>query len=243
MIGIQYVIFFKMKRTKQYWIDKLGEEWTMRLRDILKSPYMDKLMNFITLENTFKRINPHSNNIFNAFKTISPQNVKIIIITKEPGINASNFKIPYDDRYIDSIHNASYSKIFECVERQYQKNNYLYLHFDHDFETWAQQGVLHLHTSFTVEGEISGSHLRPWNKFITAVLQSFVEHDPGLIFFLWGEEAKTFSPLLTNQHVFSWECPSTAVKECRDWHCPNFKQADNLMIKLYGERSNYKIKW
>jgi uracil-DNA glycosylase len=235
--------FLDMSKTKQYWVDKLGEEWAMRLKETLKSPYMDKLMNFLAMQYAMQRIHPHEANIFKKLKEIPIEKIRVVILTKEPGINASNFKLPYADNYIDCMHNISYHKINDCIAKEYCKDSSIYLQCDHDFDSWESQGVVHLHTSFTVLGEETGSHLRPWNQFITALLRSFVQHDPGIIFFLWGEEAKAFSPLLTNQHVFTWECPSVAAQENRDWNCPNFKQANNLIEKLYGGGDSFKIKW
>jgi uracil-DNA glycosylase len=232
-----------MSKTKQYWVDKLGEEWAMRLKETLKSPYMDKLMNFLAMQYAMQRIHPHESNIFKKLKEIPIEKIRVVILTKEPGINASNFKLPYADNYIDCMHNISYHKIYDCIAREYCGDSSIYLQCDHDFDHWESQGVVHLHTSFTVMGEETGSHLRPWNQFTTALLRSFVQHDPGIIFFLWGEEAKALSPLLTNQHVFTWECPSVAAQENREWNCPNFKQADNLIKKLYGDGSGYKINW
>lgn len=110
-----------MERTKQYWVDKLGEEWAMRLKETLKSPYMDKLMNFLPMQYALQRVHPHEANIFKKLKQIPIEKIRVVILTKEPGINASNFKLPYADSYIDCMHKISYHKIYDCIAKEIVK--------------------------------------------------------------------------------------------------------------------------
>jgi uracil DNA glycosylase len=59
---------------------------------------------------------------------------------------------------------------------------------------------------------------------------------------LWGEEAKKYQEVLQpTQHVVTWESPIDAFKENRDWNCPNFKQVDEILTLLNGEKDT--IKW
>lgn len=224
---------------KQYWIEQLGEKWALNLKGVLNTPYMEKLVNYINIEYALKTIYPSNlTTIFNTFKECPWDDVKVVIIGKEPGFNVGIFPELHSDSYIDSIHNGSLYNIARCVEEEYY--NGLNLDFDYSLSSWNKQGVLFLNKALTVQSNKSGSHLAPWKKFHDAVIASIVEYKPGTIFFLWGEEAQEHADKLNNQHVFSWECPHVASIERRDWKCPNFKQADKLMISLYGEN---QIQW
>lgn len=228
-----------MHRDKAYWVERLGEDWTMALRDILKSPYMEKLLNFLAMEGAFKNIYPSSKEVFNNFKKVSLADVRVIVSYTEPGIDTSIFPMNRSDDYINTYHHASYTKIAECIQREYPDGSFF--DFDHFPEEWIQQGVLLLPRALTVPTQEPGAHLVQWRRFYEAVVQAVVREKPGVVWFLWGEEAKKYSTSLPNQYVYSWECPSKAVKENRDWHCPNFKQANELITKLNGD--SFKITW
>ena len=226
-------------RDKAYWVDKIGEDWTMALRDILKSPYMDKLLNFLAMEAAFKSIYPNSRDLFKTLKAVSLSDLRVVVSYKEPGINSSIFPSMRDDTYIDTYAHANYVAISECIYREYPDSSLF--NFDHFPEQWQQQGVMLLPRAFTVLADQSGAHLVQWRRFYEAVIEAVVREKPGVIWMLWGEEAQEYSTKLTNQHVFSWECPSKAVLEHRDWHCKNFKQVNHLIKTLNGD--SYQITW
>ena len=54
--------------TKKYWVEQLGEDWALALKDILKSDYMIKLQEFLTLEYTMQKVHPNKPDIFNYFR-------------------------------------------------------------------------------------------------------------------------------------------------------------------------------
>jgi uracil-DNA glycosylase len=58
-------------------------------------------------------------------------------------------------------------------------------------EKWAQQGVLLLNASLTVEAGKPQSHANiGWEKFTDKVIQILNEQKQGLIFLLWGSPAQ-----------------------------------------------------
>lgn len=58
-------------------------------------------------------------------------------------------------------------------------------------ETWAEQGVLLLNTSLTVQVGRPGSHERlGWDGLIEETLWSVCEANPDAVFILWGKEAQ-----------------------------------------------------
>jgi uracil-DNA glycosylase len=229
-----------MSKNKQYWIDKLGQGWAMALKDTLKSPYMDKLEEFLALEYATNKVQPHGSNIYKYFKLCPREKLRMVIMFKEPGVDTSIFPHNYSDSYIDELHNASLNKIFECIKEQYDDGNGLFLGFDHSFETWARQGVLILPTRLTTR--TGRDHSKAWKTFVQAVIEDIKAYSPGTCFLLWGEEAQQYSEKLSyNQHVFSWESPVNAFKEDRPWECPNFKAVDKLLEYLHGKENN--IQW
>jgi uracil-DNA glycosylase len=59
-----------------------------------------------------------------------------------------------------------------------------------DLTWWAHQGVLLLNTSLTVLEGISNSHKKVWATWTTHFLRVFSQHVHGVVFLLWGGEAK-----------------------------------------------------
>lgn len=229
-----------MVKGKQYWVEQLGEEWALALKDTLKSDYMTKLQEFLALEYAMNRVHPSDKDIFQYFRLCPRNKIKMVIMFKEPGVDISVFPHNYDDSYIDTLHNGSLNKIFECIRAQYDDGSTMFFDFDHSFETWAKQGVLILPTRLTTRK--GRDHSKAWKKFILAVIEDIRTYYANTCFLLWGEEAKQFADMLSyNQHVFTWESPDLAFKENRDWQCPNFKAVDKLLEYLHGKKDN--IQW
>jgi uracil-DNA glycosylase len=234
-----------MQRGKQYWIKQLGTDWTLTLKDTLRDPYMDKLMNYIQREYINYNVFPLKyENLFKAFRLCPWNKVKVVIIGEEPNGITGNSELAFGDSFIHSYQNSSVKAIQKCIMHEYLDEydlNYD-LDFDYTLETWAKQGILLLNQSITRNTEKNESHKRPWNKFIIAVLEALNQYKPGTIILLWGEEVKRFLPLVEKyHHVYTWEHPYTAVREHRDWKCPNFYQTDKMIEYLYGKEE--KIQW
>ena len=62
---------------------------------------------------------------------------------------------------------------------------------------WAQQGVLLLNTSLTVEDGQAGSHAKKgWEEFTDAVLQAVAAHASPCVYLLWGAHAQAKAELV-----------------------------------------------
>lgn len=234
-----------MQRGKQYWTKQLGTDWALTLKDILKDPYMDKLMNYIHREYINYQVFPLKyENLFRAFRLCPWNKTRIVIIGEEPNGITGNSALAFGDSFIHSYQNSSVKEIQRCIAREYYDGfdiNQL-LDFDYTLEAWARQGVLLLNQSITRNIEKNESHKRPWNKFIIAVLEALNKYKQGTIIILWGEEVKRFKPLVEKyQNILIWEHPYEAVKARREWLCPNFKEVDKLLIQLNGKEE--KINW
>jgi uracil-DNA glycosylase len=231
-------------RNKQYWVDELGLGWALALKETLKSDYIDKLFNFITIERSLSTVGPPQEELFNYFKLTPRENLKAVVIIKEYGIDMSMYKVNDASNYVNSFYDAGLNSISECIYRNYyldDPSKVLYTRL-FSLDDWAKQGILILPLSLSTNIKDSGKHIKPWRKFIEAVLQDISKYSPGTIFLLLCDEAKQYSEFLSkNQHVFSWENPGDAVKDSRDWDCKSFKQIDTLIDSIYGE--GHRFTW
>jgi uracil DNA glycosylase len=131
-----------MKRTRQYWEKQLGEEWTSTLKDTLRDPYMDKLMNFISTEYAISNVFPiNYEDLFLAFRLCSWDKIKVVIIGEEPSRLTGTSSLAFGDSLIHSFTNPSLQKIQECIFDEYYEENH-YVHFmttvDQSLKSWAK---------------------------------------------------------------------------------------------------------
>lgn len=69
-------------------------------------------------------------------------------------------------------------------------------------ESWAEQGVLLLNTSLTVEEGAPASHARRgWESLTDQLIQAVASHHPGVVFMLWGAHAQAKRSLIEGDHL------------------------------------------
>lgn len=228
-----------MTLNKQFWVNKLGEGWALKLRDTLKDPYIQKLMEFLQTEYALNTVYPEKKDVFKAFKACPWDDLKIVILGQDPYYNGDANGMAFANNVNTNLRSRSILKIHSLIEREYYDG--LCLDFDFTLEDWANQGVLLLNTALTVRAGKPGSHTKQWKKFTSAVLTAINDYHPGIVFMLWGGHAKAFAPHLSeNMHVLTAEHPAYAVRQGnRDWTCSNFTEADKILNEKYGTT----IKW
>jgi uracil-DNA glycosylase len=225
-----------MKRNKSYWQKEIGISWTNELSKILRDPYMDKLMDFIQVQYAMNTIYPkQKENIFHTFKLTSWDNLKIVIINDlTDSCNLIPNNLLFGEQFIHPHPNESLMEIRKCLEREYDK---ILLDFDSSLESWGKQGILMLNQSLTFLENDYLNHVRPWNKFIQFVISHIAKNKPSVIFILWGNYGKSYSPKLVNSnHVFSCDTPTKKLSSSNDWKCSNFKDVNILLNSLTNEK-------
>ena len=64
-------------------------------------------------------------------------------------------------------------------------------------QSWAEQGVLLLNTTMTVERANAASHAnKGWQFFTDRIIQVVSEHQPNTVFLLWGSHAQSKRKLI-----------------------------------------------
>jgi uracil-DNA glycosylase len=228
-----------MQFGKQFWTKTLGKDWAMRLKPMLQTKYSEKLMKFLQIECAMQDVTPRRSDIFKAFKLCPWDSVKVVILGHKPHTNPCVANgLAYGDAYDSPYHTPTLGKIYDCIEREYHEGSF-YFDFNFGLEHWAEQGVLLLNRQLTVRMEDEGEHTKPWGKFVSEVLNVLVKEKPGTIYILWGDHKKLAPHLEKNNYVLTFDHPSNFVCSNKDWHCPNFKEANEILEGLYGET----IKW
>jgi uracil-DNA glycosylase len=167
---------------------QLHSSWHAVIGDELQKPYMETLREFLKQEKVAgKIIYPPGPFIFNAFNHTPFEKVKVVIIGQDPyhGPNQAHglsFSVPKGVDLPPSLQNI-YKEIAADLNIKMSRNG--------DLTPWADQGVLLLNATLTVEQAKAGSHQnKGWEQFTDAAIAALNQHREGLVFVLWGSYAQ-----------------------------------------------------
>ena len=127
-------------------------------------------------------IYPDIDNVYNAFKLCSFKDTKVVILGQDPyhqkGVaNGLAFSVNPGCKIPASLRNI-YKEIESDVDAEINKNG--------DLNHWAEQGVLLLNCSLTVEDSKPGSHSSfGWENVTDSVIK-LLNKKSNIVFLLWG---------------------------------------------------------
>jgi uracil-DNA glycosylase len=164
------------------------------LRDEFDKPYMRELGAFLRNEKAAgKTIYPPGPMIFNALNSTPLEQVKIVILGQDPyhGPGQAHglcFSVQPGVTPPPSLQNI-FKELKRDLNLEIPRHGYL--------QSWAEQGVLMLNTSLTVEQGIAGSHAKAgWQRFTDRIIEVVGERRPHLVFMLWGAHAQSKAKLI-----------------------------------------------
>jgi uracil-DNA glycosylase len=167
---------------------RIDESWKKILQPEFEKPYFKELTDFVRSEYQTKKIFPPAKLIFNAFDQCPFDEVKVVILGQDPyhGDGQAHglcFSVNDGVRFPPSLVN-----IFKEIESELGKPSPA----SGNLTRWAQQGVLLLNATLTVQAHQAGSHQgRGWEQFTDAVIQTLAQQKNNLVFVLWGAYAQS----------------------------------------------------
>ena len=178
---------------------QLEEGWKEELKEEFNKPYFLKIVNFLKEEKTAgKIIYPPGKQIFNAFDHTHLDNVKVVIIGQDPYHNPGqamglSFSVPEGVKPPPSLMN---------IFKELQTDLGIAQPASGDLTKWADQGVLLLNASLTVEANTPMSHSQlGWHIFTDEVIKHVSKVRPHVVFILWGKFAQNKEVLIdTTKH-------------------------------------------
>ena len=171
---------------------QLHPSWQAVIGDEFNKPYMQALRTFLSQEKAAgKTIYPPSPLIFNAFNHTPFEQVRVVIIGQDPyhGENKGqaqahglSFSVPPGLDLPPSLQNI-FKEIAADLNIKMNRNG--------DLTPWANQGVLLLNATLTVEQAKAGSHQnKGWEQFTDAAIAALNAQRENLVFVLWGSYAQ-----------------------------------------------------
>ena len=171
---------------------QLHPSWLAVIGDELEKPYMLALRHFLKEEKAAgKVIFPPSPLIFNAFNHTPFEQVRVVIIGQDPyhgdgQAHGLSFSVPKGIAPPPSLVN-----IFKEIASDLNIKMSPKISQSGDLTPWADQGVLLLNATLTVEQAKAGAHQgKGWEIFTDAAIAALNTHREGLVFVLWGSFAQ-----------------------------------------------------
>ncbi len=167
---------------------KLEPEWKAQLHAEFSKPYMLKLKSFLKEQyDQNKVIYPKKSEYFQAFNSTPFSKVKVVILGQDPyhGPGQAHglcFSVKPGVRTPPSLINI-FKELKQSLELPIPNHGYL--------QSWADQGVLLLNATLTVEAGQAGSHQnKGWEEFTDKAIHCLNEHNKNVVFLLWGSYAQ-----------------------------------------------------
>ena len=185
----------------------LGNDWDQVLNGEFEKNYYLKLRDFLKGEYAAHTVYPDMHDIFNALKYTPYEDVKVVILGQdpyhEPGqAHGLAFSVQKGVRIPPSLVNI-YKELNEDLSVTIPSHGCL--------TQWAERGVLLLNTVLTVRrGEANSHRNKGWERFTDTVIEKLNEREKGIVFILWGSNARSKKCLITNpsHHVIESVHPS-----------------------------------
>ncbi|HNX88088.1 MAG TPA: uracil-DNA glycosylase [Paludibacteraceae bacterium] len=212
---------------------KIEESWKQRLSPEFEKPYFIALTEFVHAEYRAKQIFPPAKLIFNAFDSCPFDKVEVVIIGQdpyhEPG-QAHGLCFSVNDG-IDIP--PSLVNIFKEIERSLGKT----IPTSGNLTRWAQQGVLLLNATLTVQNHKAGSHQgKGWETFTDAAIRTLAAERENLVFLLWGNYAQQKGAFIDpSKHLVLKSVHPSPLSAYRGFIGNNHFVLANNYLKEYGK--------
>ena len=166
---------------------RIDESWRQVLQPEFDKPYFELLTNFVRHAYATRQCFPPAGQIFRAFDLCPFDKVRVVIIGQDP----------YHD--YNQAHGLCFSvqegvpappsllNIYKELQRDLAKP----IPNSGNLTHWAEQGVLLLNATLTVEAHKAGSHQgKGWEELTDAAIQALNNQRSNIVFMLWGSYAQ-----------------------------------------------------
>ncbi len=217
---------------------RIEPSWKSALQPEFDKDYFVRLTDFVRNEYKTKLTFPPSALIFNAFDQCPFDKVKVVIIGQDPyhGDGQAHglcFSVADGVAFPPSLLN-----IFKEIERDLG----IAKPTSGNLIRWAQQGVLLLNATLTVQAHAAGSHQgRGWETFTDAAIHKLASEKEGLVFMLWGSYAQKKGDFIdTNKHLVLKSVHPSPLSAYRGFIGNNHFSLANKYMK---EKGLEEIQW
>ncbi len=220
---------------------KLHDSWLSQLETEFQQPYMQSLKGFLQEQKALgKTVYPPGSQIFNALNTTPFSHVKVVILGQDP------YHGP------NQAHGLCFSVQPGVPLPPSLQNIYKEIHQEYGFpipshgclQQWAEQGVLLLNATLTVEQAKAGSHQgKGWETFTDKVISLLNQQRENIVFLLWGSYAQKKGAVIdASRHcVLKSPHPSPLSAHRGFFGNGHFRKANEYLISKGIDEINWQI--
>lgn len=215
--------------------------WTELLRDQFSAPYYRQLQEKVAAARRAGEVYPPAGQEFFALDATPPEKVRVVILGQDP----------YHEP--GQAMGLSFSVAKGCPLPPSLRNIYKELEDDlgiapaphGDLTHWAEQGVLLLNATLTVDRGNANSHADyGWQTFTDAVISATNKFPQPIVYLLWGSHARKKASLLKTDAprlILKAPHPSPLSSYRGFFGCKHFSQA-NAFLKAHRQKEiNWKL--
>jgi uracil-DNA glycosylase len=213
---------------------RIDESWRQVLQPEFDKPYFELLTSFVRQAYRTTQCFPPAGQIFRAFDLCPFDKVRVVIIGQDP----------YHD--VNQAHGLCFSvqegvpvppslvNIYKELSRDLGKP----IPTSGDLTYWAEQGVLLLNATLTVQAHRAGSHQgKGWEEFTDAAIQALNKNRSNIVFMLWGSYAQRKGQFIDRRrHLVLTAVHPSPLSAYRGFiGCGHFSQA-NTYLQQHGQQ-------
>ena len=208
---------------------KLEPSWLNVLGGEFDQPYMQQLREFLVQQKGAGRvIYPPSSQWFSAFNSTPFDQVRVVILGQDPyhGPNQAHglcFSVMPGVKVPASLMNI-YKELQDDLAVQPPSHGCL--------TSWAEQGVLLLNATLTVEQANAGAHQgKGWERFTDQAIRALNDQRDGIVFLLWGSYAQKKGAFIDqSRHLVLKSVHPSPLSAYRGFlGCKHFSTANNYL--------------
>lgn len=204
--------------------------WQQALATEMQKDYFAQLMQKVENAYTQQLCYPPQTQLFQAFERCSFAQTQVVILGQDPyhgsgEAHGLSFSVPDGIKIPPSLRNI-YREISTDLDRLLLPNSGNLSH-------WANQGVLLLNATLSVEKDKPNSHAKMgWQEFTSAVIEVLSSQKENLVFLLWGNFAQQKGNRIDRSKHLVLECghPSPMSANQGKWFGnKHFSQANSYL--------------
>ena len=209
---------------------RIDESWREVLQTEFDKPYFELLTDFVRHAYRTTQCFPPAGQIFRAFDLCPFDKVRVVIIGQDPShdVNQAHglcFSVQDGVKIPPSLDN-----IYKELNRDLGKPIPTTGNLTH----WAQQGVLLLNATLTVEAHKAGSHQgKGWEELTDAAIMALNEKREKIVFMLWGSYAQRKGKYIDRRkHLVLEAVHPSPLSAYRGFiGCGHFSQTNNYLVQ------------
>ncbi len=208
---------------------RIEPTWRKVLQPEFDKPYFELLTTFVRQAYQTQTVYPPAHLIFNAFDSCPFDKVKVVIIGQDPyhepmQAHGLSFSVPEGIPAPPSLRNI-YKELQSDLGKPIPTSGNL--------QHWAEQGVLLLNATLTVEAHLAGSHQnKGWEEFTDAAIKALAEQREHIVFMLWGAYAQRKAAFVSpKKHLLLKAAHPSPLSAAKGFFgCHHFSQANNYLV-------------